>query len=632
MAAGAAAARREGRVELAGGLIAGLLVLGAAGMARAQDTITAHGISTFGDLQLAADFAHLPYVNPDAPKGGELIQSFTGGFDTLNPYSIKGVPAIGSNIMLETILTGTADEIGASYCLLCTTMEYPADRSWVIFNLREDITFSDGTPMTTDDVAFSYDTFLTKGLQDFRTVFAEQVDGYEILGPHRIRFNFKPGVPTRDLPESVGGLPVFSKAQFEREGIDLEASSLKPFIGSGPYVFDSMNAGKTIAYRRNPDYWGNDLPINVGQNNFDLLRWEYFGDPNAAFEAFKAGIYTFRQENSSRQWATGYEFPRIKDGTVIKDVIENDNKAPGQAFIFNLRRGAWQDPKVRQAIGLMFNYEWTNQTLFYGLYSRVESVWENSWLEAAGAPTPEEVAILQPLVDEGLLPPEILTEDAVMAPVSSVDRQLDRKNLRAASALLDEAGWETGSDGMRRNAKGEVLSIEFLNDDPAFERLIAPYVENLRALGVDAELVSIDQAQFEQRTVNPAYDFDIITDRARSNYFSGAELKQFYGSATADVSAFNKAGLKDPAVDRMIEVLMAAKTKDELTTATHALDRVLRRINFWVPQWYNSAYWVAYYDMYEHPENMPPYALGAESIWWYNAEKGEALKARGVFQ
>nr|WP_235822628.1 extracellular solute-binding protein [Fuscovulum blasticum] len=603
-----------------------------AGHARGETVITSHGISTFGDLALPADFTHLPYVNPDAPKGGELSQWTFGSFDTMNPFSVKGRAAIGSSVMLETILTSTADEIGASYCLLCSTMEYPEDRSWVIFNLRDDIRFSDGTPLTAEDVVFSYEQFLTKGLQDFRTVFAEQVLSAEALDPHRVKFTFRPGVPTRDLPESVGGLPVMSKAHYLANKLDLEEASMTPFLGSGPYVPGKIDIGRSITYVRNPDYWGQDLPINKGQNNFDVLRYEYFSDPNSAFEGFKAGAYAFRQENSSKQWAEQYNFPRIADGTVIKAELPSGAKAQGQAFMFNLRREKWQDPRVRQAISLMFNFEWSNQTLFYGLYDRVNSVWENTWMEAEGTPSPEEAAVLQPLVDQGLLPATILTEPAVMAPVSNPDRQLDRRNLRAASALLDEAGWIAGDDGKRRNAKGELLTIEFLNDNPTFDRVIQPFVENLIALGVDASLNTIDQAQFENRTRNPSYDFDIITGNARSQYFSGAELKQFYGSATADVSVFNIMGLKSPAVDKLIEVVMASKTKDELTIATKALDRVLRAEGFWVPQWFNAKDWVAYYDMYEHPDPLPPYALGVTSFWWYNAEKGEALKARRVFQ
>ncbi|AWD21678.1 extracellular solute-binding protein [Fuscovulum blasticum] len=635
MAAAAVARTAQPVWGASGWLFAGALALTmglTAGHARGETVITSHGISTFGDLALPADFTHLPYVNPDAPKGGELSQWTFGSFDTMNPFSVKGRAAIGSSVMLETILTGTADEIGASYCLLCSTMEYPEDRSWVIFNLRDDIRFSDGTPLTAEDVVFSYEQFLTKGLQDFRTVFAEQVLSAEALDPHRVKFTFRPGVPTRDLPESVGGLPVMSKAHYLANKLDLEEASMTPFLGSGPYVPGKIDIGRSITYVRNPDYWGQDLPINKGQNNFDVLRYEYFSDPNSAFEGFKAGAYAFRQENSSKQWAEQYNFPRIADGTVIKAELPSGAKAQGQAFMFNLRREKWQDPRVRQAISLMFNFEWSNQTLFYGLYDRVNSVWENTWMEAEGTPSPEEAAVLQPLVDQGLLPATILTEPAVMAPVSNPDRQLDRRNLRAASALLDEAGWIAGDDGKRRNAKGELLTIEFLNDNPTFDRVIQPFVENLIALGVDASLNTIDQAQFENRTRNPSYDFDIITGNARSQYFSGAELKQFYGSATADVSVFNIMGLKSPAVDKLIEVVMASKTKDELTIATKALDRVLRAEGFWVPQWFNAKDWVAYYDMYEHPDPLPPYALGVTSFWWYNAEKGEALKARRVFQ
>jgi len=612
-------------------LLVGTLSLPGA-FAVAQTTITAHGISTFGDLALPADFPNLPYVNPDAPKGGEMSQWAFGGFDTMNPFSVKGRAAAGSSIMLESILVQPADEIGASYCLMCTTLEYPEDRSWVIFNLRDDIRFTDGTPLTAEDVVFSYEQFLTKGLQDFRTVFAEQVLSAEALDAHRVKFTFKPGVPTRDLPETVGSLPVFSKAHYIANKLDLEEASMTPFLGSGAYVPDRIDIGRSITYRRNPDYWAQDLPLGKGQNNFDTLRFEYFSDPNSAFEGFKGGTYTFRVETSSKQWAEQYDFPAVQNGTVVKAELPSGAKGTGQAFMFNLRRANWQDPKVRQAIALMFNFEWSNQTLFYGLYDRINSIWENTWMAATGTPTPEEVAILQPLVDQGLLPASILTDEVAMAPVSNADRQLDRKNLRKASALLDEAGWAAGDDGIRRNAKGQPLTLEFLNANPQFDRVIAPYVENLIALGVDARLNTIDQAQYEVRTRNPAYDFDLITDNARSGYFSGAELKQYYGSDTADVSVFNIMGLKDPAVDRLIAVVMASKTKDELTASTKALDRVLRSIGFWVPQWYKASNWVAYYDMYEHPDPLPPYALGDTSFWWYNAEKAAALKASGALR
>jgi microcin C transport system substrate-binding protein len=617
--------------------VAGFAILAVAGWslaARAQeaDVIVSHAITTFGDPpKYPADFTHLDYVNPDAPKGGEISQWAFGGFDSLNPYSIEGRAAGLSSAPYESILTSTSDEIGASYCLLCETMEYPADRSWVIFNLRPEVTFADGTPMTAEDVLFSYETFLTKGLTDFRTVFGEQVEGAEVLGPHRIKFTFRPGIPTRDLPEAVGGLSVMSKAHYEANALDLEKSSLTPFLGTGQYVLDKMDVGKSITWKRNPDYWGADLPINRGRGNFDLIRIEYYGDYDAAFEGFKGGDYTFRNEASSITWATRYDFPALANGWVKKEEVPSGAKASGQAFLFNLRREKFQDPRVREAIGLMFNYEWSNATLFYGLYDRIDSVWENSWLEATGTPSPEEAALLQPLVDDGLLPASILTDAATPAPTSG-ERQLDRANLRKASALLDEAGWEVGTDGLRRNTKGEVLRVEFLNDSPSFDRVIVPYVENLKALGVDAILTGIDNAQMESRTRPPAYDFDMVVGNARSGYISGDELKQFYGSATADVSVFNQMGLKSPAVDRMVDVVMGAQSLDDLTTATKALDRVLRAERFWVPQWYKASSWIAYLDMYDRPENLPPYALGELDFWWFNADKAAALKAAGAIK
>lgn len=612
------------------GLAIAAAVFGAS--VQAQDGVTvSHGISTFGELKLPADFTHLPYVNPNAPKGGEISQWAFGGFDSMNPYSVKGRAAALSSVMYESILQGTADEIGAAYCLLCTTMEYPADRSWVVFNLRDDVKFSDGTPMTAEDVLFSYETLLAKGLTDFRTVLATQVEKVEVLDPLKIKFTFKAGVPFRDLPADMGGLPVFSKAHYMANNLDLEESSLTPFMGTGQYLLDKLDVGQSVSYVRNPDYWGNTHPMQIGRGNFDRIRFEYYGDYDAAFEGFKAGNYTFRNESSSIKWATGYDFPEVANGQVLKVELADGNKANGQAFVFNLRREKFQDPRVREALGLMFNFEWSNATLFYGLYTRINSVWENSWLAAVGAPTPEELAILKPVVDEGLLPASILTDDAVMAPVSG-DRQLDRGNLRKASALLDEAGWTVGADGMRRNAKGETLMVELLNDSPSFDRILNPYVENLKALGVDAKLTRVDNAQMESRTRNPSYDFDMAGHFARSGYISGSELKQYYGSETADVSVFNLMGLKSKGVDKLIDVVMAAKSLDELTVATKALDRALRAERFWVPQWYKNKHTVAYYNMYEHPETLPPYALGELDFWWYNEEKAAALKASGLLR
>jgi microcin C transport system substrate-binding protein len=396
-------------------------------------------------------------------------------------------------------------------------------------------------------------------------------------------------------------------------------------------VLDRLAVGQTIVYRRNPDYWGRDLPIMKGRSNFDTIRIEYYADYAAAFEGFKAGSYTFRNEASSLSWATGYDFPAVTDGHVRKVTLPSGEKAPGQAFLFNLRRETFADPRVREAIGLMFNFEWSNATLFYGLYARIHSVWENSDLAAEAAPGPGEAALLQPLVDEGLLAPSILTDPPVMAPVSG-ERQLDRANLRRASELLDSAGWTVGDDGLRRNAEGEVLRVEFLNDSQSFERIINPYVENLRRLGVDAVHSRVDNAQMEARERPPSYDFDIVTGNARGSLLPGADLKQYYGSETADVSAFNLMGLKSPAVDRLIEAVIAADSRESLRDATRALDRVLRAERFWVPQWYKNVHTVAYYDMFEHPPELPPFDLGETDFWWFNPEKAAALRAAGVLR
>lgn len=594
--------------------------------AMAQDTITAHSITTFGEpSKYPADFQHLDYVNPDAPKGGEIAEATYGTFDSFNPYTQKGNAAALSNIAYEEMMVGTADEIGALYCLLCETIEYPADKSWVIFNLRPEVRFSDGSPMTAEDVLFTYEQFRDDGLISFRAVLREFVDKAEVLGPHQIKYTFRPGSSERERIQTVGGLPVMSKAWFDKTGARLDESRMEPGIGSGPYILDRFDINQRVIYKRRPDYWGADLPIKRGRSNFDTIRIEYFGDPTAAFEGFKSGAFTFRNENSSKNWATGYDFPALQKGWVVKRDIKNGLIANNQSFVFNLRRAKFQDVRVREALGLMFNYEWSNETLFFGLYKRINSFFENSDLAATGLPSPEELALLEPLRDK--LAPGVIDAEPVMAPVSG-ERQLDRKNLRKAAALLDEAGWPAGADGIRRNDKGEALTVEFLSDDPAFDRVINPYIENLRALGVDAKLSRVDDAQYTRRTRD--FDFDMITDQLPTGYEPGAGLKQYFGTAGVK-DVFNTMGLSDPAVDALIDDVMAADTKAELHTAAKALDRQLRALRFTVPQWYKDSYTVAYYDMFEHPETLPPYSLGELDFWWYNPEKAEKLKAQGAF-
>jgi microcin C transport system substrate-binding protein len=606
----------------------GLAVIFGAMSLRADEAITkTHGFNFFGELKYPADYKHLDYVNPDAPKGGEISIWTMGTFDSFNPYTRKGRAGALASAPFESLLEGTSDEVGTSYGLLAETLEYPEDQSWVIFNMRPEARFSDGTPVTADDVAFTYELFLNEGLASYRAILGQIVTGVEILGPHRIKYSFADDASRRDAIPIVGGLPVKSKAWFEKTGAKLDESRMEPAIGSGPYVLDSYDINKRITYKRNPDYWGNDLPFNKGRANFDTIRVEYFADSNAAFEGFKSGAYTFRQENSSKSWATAYDFPALDEGHVIKTLLPDGGMATGQSYVMNLRRDKFDDIRVRQAVGLLFNFEWSNESLFYGQYARINSFWENSELAAAGMPSDAELALLEPIAD--LLPAGVIDGEAVMAPVSG-NRTLDRKNLRKASALLDEAGWTVGDDGLRRNAAGETLTIEIIEDSPTFDRVHLPFIDNLKAAGIDAIYSRIDPAQMTDRSRN--YDFDMMVDQFPMSLEPSSGLKQYFGSETADQSVFNLMGLKSEAVDTLIEHVMNAQNKAELATSVKALDRTLRAYYFWVPQWFNDAYRVAYWDMYEHPETLPPFALGNLDFWWHNAEKAADLKAKGVLR
>jgi len=588
--------------------------------------IKSHGISTFGELKYEKNFKHLDYVNPNAPKGGEVSIWAFGSFDSMHPYTPKGRSGSLSSIFFESLLTGTSDEIDSSYGLVAESIEYPKDRSWVIFNMRPEARFSDGSKLTSEDVLFSYELLKEKGLPSFRAVIEKEIETVTILNDHKIKFEFKKGVPTRDLPASAGSLPIFSKSYYETNNIDFEASTLEPALGSGPYVLDKIDVGQTIVYKKNPNYWGSNLSINKGRNNFDKIRIEYFADYNSAFEGFKGGSYTFRTEYMSKLWATGYDFPAIEKKWVTKKLLPNGDMAPGQSFIINLRRDKFKDIRVRKAIGLMFNFEWSNKTLFYDLYARINSFWENSDMSAEGKPSKAEMNILQSV--ESILPDNVIDSEVAQVSISST-KQLDRKNLRMASKLLDEAGWEVSSDGLRKNSNGETLDVEILNDSQAFTRIIEPFIQNLISLGVNAKHTKIDNAQMTER--ERSFDFDIVTGNFPMSFTPGSGLKQYFGSETANVSIFNKAGIKSDVIDKLIEVIMSAKTRQELKISVRALDRVLRSYYFWIPQWYKNVHTVAYYDFYEHPENLPPYDMGLLDFWWMNEKKFSDLKEKGAF-
>jgi microcin C transport system substrate-binding protein len=600
--------------------------------ARAQDElIVTHAVATFRieDLTYPAEFEHLSYVNPDAPKGGEMSFSWSSGggsFDSLHPYTNRGNSAVLANIFFESMLETTLDTIGESYCLLCETIAYPEDRSYVIFTIREDARFSDGTPVTAQDVLFSYEILRDEGLPSFRANIPLTIAGAEVVDARTIRFDFNPESQLRGRIEAAGGLPVFSEASHVASGLEFAESRLEPLVGSGPYVVERVDPGRATVFTRDPDYWGRDLAINRGRHNFDRIRVEYYADSIAAFEGFTAGNYLFRQENSSQNWANSYNFPRLANGTVIQETIPQGVLAPGQSFVFNLRREKFQDPRVREAIALMFNFEWTNQTLFFGLYSHIDSFWENTHLEAEGLPSPEELAILEPL--RGMIPDEVFTEPAFAAPASDPDRTFDRRQARRASMLLEEAGWTPGADGMLRNAAGETLDVEFLNAGPLFDRIINPYVENLRAIGVNARLNRVDGAQMNQRQRDA--DFDMLTDFFQTSYEPSTSLRQYFGSIGADESLFNVAGLADEGVDRLLEVVIRAETREEMETATRALDRVLRSLRIRVPQWFNDSAWVAYYNHYRYPDPLPPYGIGFLDFWWVDPKAEQALRDQGV--
>ena len=608
--------------------LTGLALSAPAVKAEDEAIIKTHGYNFFGELKYPADYTQLNYVNVDAPKGGEITLWGQGTFDSFNLYTRKGRAGALSTIGHEDLLMTFADDPTASYCRLCETMEYPKDLSWVIYNLRPEVQFADGTFWTAEDLKFTFDLFMEQGLPSFRAAFGAFVKDVEVLDPHQIKFTFNEDSAERDRIPLSGIFSAFSKKWFEETGTRLDESSLTPIMGTGAYELDSYEINQQIIYKRRDDYWAKDLPFAKGRENFDNIRIEYFADSSAAFEAFKAGEYTFRNENTSRIWATGYNFPAIENGWAVQAELPNGNLAQAQSYVFNLRREKFQDRRVREALGLMFNFEWSNESLFYGIYERVQGFWGNSDLEATGTPSEGELALLQPLVDQGLLDASILANEVQMSPVSSV-RQLDRAALRKASALLDDAGWLVGDDGMRRK-DGELLTVEILESSPSFDRVHNPYIENLKRLGVNASLNRVDPAQATDRERN--YDFDMTVHSLSQAREPSTGLKQWFGSEAMNESTRNLMGLSDPAVDALIDVVVAAQTKDELRNGVRALDRVLRAELFWVPQWFKDVYTVAYYDQYEYPEPLPETALGELDFWWFNQDKHDALVAAGALK
>ncbi len=598
-------------------LLLALLVAGAAASERK------HGLSAFGDLAYPADFEYFAYADPDAPKGGTFSLVGWGGvttFNSVNNYILKGDAAQGLELLFDSLMTRAADEPDALYGLVAESAEVADDGMSVTFYLRPEAKFSDGTPLTAEDVAFSFDTLKEKGHPIYHQMLQDVVSA-EALDAATVRYTFK-GELVRDLPLIVAGLPIFSKAYYTKKPFD--QTTLEAPLGSGPYLVDRMAQGRTIVYRRNPDYWAKDLPANRGRWNFDRIRYEYFRDRTAGMEAFKAGTYDFREEFTSKVWATEYDFPAIRDGRIKKEVLLDETPSGTQGFFLNTRRDHLKDPRVRKALDLAFDFEWTNRNVFYGLYQRTESFFENSPMKAEGEPSEAEKALLGELG----VPVAEETLGAVYLPPKSDGSGADRKLLLEAGKLLDEAGW-TIKNGMRVNDKGEPFELEILTFEPSFERLTAPYVKNLKLLGIDARIRMVDPAQYQQRLKN--FDFDVTTERYVMRNTPGVELRSYFGSDAAAIDgSLNLAGISDPAVDALIERILAAKSRDELETAARALDRVLRNGHYWVPHWYKASHHVAHWDKYARPETKPRFDRGILDTWWYDEAKAATLASNVV--
>jgi microcin C transport system substrate-binding protein len=577
-----------------------------------------HGLSAFGDLAYPANFDHFNYADPNAPKGGTFSLVGWGGvatFNSLNNYILKGDAAQGLELLFDTLMTPAADEPDAVYGLVAESAEVADDKMSVTFYLRPEAKFADGSPLTADDVVYSFEALKTKGHPIYRQMLEDVVKA-EALDPHTVRYTFKSEL-VRDLPLTVAGLPILSKAYYATHPFD--QTTLDPPLGSGPYVVDSLAQGRTITYRRNPDYWAKDLPVNRGRWNFDKIRFEYFRDRTAGMEAFKAGAYDFREEFTSKVWATEYDFPAIRDGRVKKEVLPDETPSGTQGFFLNTRRDALKDPRVRKALDLAFDFEWTNRNVFYGLYTRTVSFFENSPMKAEGTPSEAERALLTnlgvPVSDEALGPAYV--------PAKSDGSGQDRNILVEAGKLLDEAGW-TIKNGVRVNDKGEPLKLEILFFEDVFQRLVTPYVKNLKLLGIDAHMRMVDPAQYQQRL--KGFDFDITTERYQMRNTPGVELRSYFGSQAAKMSgSLNLAGISDPAVDVLIERVIAAKSRDELNTAARALDRVLRAGHYWVPHWYKPSFNVAYWDKFSRPTVKPRFDRGILDTWWYDEAKAAKL-------
>ncbi len=579
----------------------------------------AHGFAILGSLKYPAGFARFDYADPAAPKGGEMRLWALGGFDNLNPFMLKGKKAEGSLQTFESLMTASADEPDSYYGLIAESVEVPDDRRSIAFTLRPQARFHDGSEITADDVVFSFNILKAKGHPIFRMIYRDIV-GAEKLAALRVRFQFAEEALVRDLPAVIADMPILSKAYTLEH--DLTKSTLDPPLGSGPYKVARVDAPRTISYSRVENHWAKDLGVYRGRFNFDRLTWLYFRDRDIALEALFAGALDFREEFTSKTWMTKYTAPAVKDGRIKRESLPDNTPSGFQAFHLNTRRAKFQDRRVRQALGLAFDFEWTNKNIFNGLYERTYSIFQNSAMEARGAPSAAELALLEPHRAE--LPAEVFAE-ATRPPKTDGSGRL-RSNLRAARKLLAAGGWRI-RDGALKNAKGELFEIEFLAVSRGFERIVHAYVRNLERLGIAAKFRLVDTAQYKRRL--DEYNFDVVTSRFVTSLTPGLRLRNSWSSKVADIAgAQNFSGLKSPVVDALIESVIAARTREESHAATRALDRVVMATHNVIPQWFKAAHHIAYWDKFGRPAAKPKYARGVLDLWWLDAAKDAALKAR----
>ncbi len=596
-------------------LFAGLLLSIIAAPALAQTATPQPSISMHGDVKYKPGFTHTDYVNPDAPKGGVLKLHSIGTFDSLNPFIIKGSPAdgltpLGQGMVYDSLMEQANDEPFSMYGLLAQTIERPADNSWVAFNLNPAAKWADGKQVTADDVVWTFNTLMEKGAPFFKAYYGD-VKSVEATSPTRVIFKFSHN-DNAELPLILSQLTVLPKHYWTGEGRDIGNATLTPPLGNGAYKVGAVTPGRSIEYIRNPDYWGKDLPVNKGRFNFDRITFDYYKDNNVALEAFLAGQYDYRMENTAKLWNTAYNAPAVKDGRIIKEEVEHGRPGGMQGFLYNTRRPIFADRNVRKALAHAFDFDWSNKQFAYGSYKRTDSFFENSDLAAPdGPPTGQELKILETY--RGKIPDEVFTTRYV--PPTNDGSGNMRENLRIAAQILDEAGWKLGKDGIRANAKGEKLKFEIIDANPMFERWVLPFIANLKKIGVAATFRVLDPAQYQNRMND--FDYDMTIGVIPQSESPGNEQRDFWGSAKAKMNGSrNYIGVSDPAVDALIEQIIRAKSREELVAYTHALDRVLLAGYYVIPQWHSNKFNLAYWKKLKRPERLSPLTPGVSDTWW----------------